>query len=149
MAEAGDRPAFYSLGPGGWRDYWSLLHPPYTAWHLSYVVLGACIAPVVDLRVVRISAGPTPEVPARTLVAGDGAVASVSVMEGEPTRRVHLAFAAPDRATVAAFHRLGTSAGFVSLGEPGERPQYHQGYYGAYLRDPDGHNVEAVFHDRP
>ena len=50
MAEAGDRPAFYSLGPGGWRDYWSLLHPPYTAWHLSYVVLGACIAPHVDLR---------------------------------------------------------------------------------------------------
>ena len=70
-------------------------------------------------------------------------------MEGEPTRRVHLAFAAPDRATVAAFHRLGTAAGFVSLGEPGERPQYHPGYYGAYLRDPDGNNVEAVFHDRP
>jgi len=107
------------------------------------------IAPIVDLQVVRVPAGPTPEVPARTRVTGDGAVASVSVMEGEPTRRVHLAFAAPDRATVAAFHRLGTSAGFVSLGEPGERPQYHPGYYGAYLRDPDGHNVEAVFHDRP
>ena len=50
MTEAGDRPAFYALGPGGWRDYWSLLHPPYTAWHLSYVVLGACIAPVVDVQ---------------------------------------------------------------------------------------------------
>ena len=107
------------------------------------------IAPILDLLVVRAPAGPTPEVPARTRVAGEGAVASVSVMEGEPTRRVHLAFAAPDRATVAAFHRLGTAAGFVSLGEPGERPQYHPGYYGAYLRDPDGHNVEAVFHDRP
>ena len=107
------------------------------------------IAPVVDLQVVRIPAGPTPEVPERTLVAGDGAVASVSVMEGDPTQRVHLAFAAADRPTVAAFHRLGTSAGFVSLGEPGERPNYHPGYYGAYLRDPDGNNVEAVFHDRP
>jgi hypothetical protein len=39
------RPAFYALAPGGWRDYITLLHPPYTAWHLSYVVLGAAIAP--------------------------------------------------------------------------------------------------------
>ena len=48
MAEAGERPAFYALSPGGWRDYWTLLHPPYTLWHLSYVVIGACVAPVVD-----------------------------------------------------------------------------------------------------
>lgn len=40
-----DRPAFYVLAPGGWRDYWSLLHPPYTVWHLSYVALGAAVAP--------------------------------------------------------------------------------------------------------
>ncbi len=40
------RPAFYSLAPGGWRDYWSLLHPPYTLWHLSYVAIGASLAPV-------------------------------------------------------------------------------------------------------
>jgi heme O synthase-like polyprenyltransferase len=39
------RPAFYALSPGSWRDYWTLLHPPYTAWHLSYVVIGACLAP--------------------------------------------------------------------------------------------------------
>jgi hypothetical protein len=39
------RPAFYSLAPGGWRDYITLLHPPYTAWHLSYVVIGAALAP--------------------------------------------------------------------------------------------------------
>lgn len=49
MAEPTDRPAFYALESGGWRDYWSLLHPPYTLWHLSYVVIGACIAPVVNL----------------------------------------------------------------------------------------------------
>ena len=49
MGETADRPAFYALSPGGWRDYWSLLHPPYTAWHLSYVVIGACIAPAVDV----------------------------------------------------------------------------------------------------
>ena len=39
------RPAFYALAPGGWRDYVTLLQPPYTAWHLSYVVLGAALAP--------------------------------------------------------------------------------------------------------
>ncbi len=49
MGETSDRPAFYALSPGGWRDYWSLLHPPYTAWHLSYVVIGACVAPVLDV----------------------------------------------------------------------------------------------------
>ena len=43
MSEA--RPAFYALSPGSWRDYLTLLHPPYTAWHLSFVVLGACLAP--------------------------------------------------------------------------------------------------------
>jgi len=43
-----ERPAFYALSPGGWRDYWTLLHPPYTAWHLSYVAMGAAIAPALD-----------------------------------------------------------------------------------------------------
>ena len=43
-----DRPAFYALTPGGWRDYWSLLHPPYTVWHLSYVALGAATAEEID-----------------------------------------------------------------------------------------------------
>ena len=45
-----DRPAFYALEPGGLRDWWSLLHPPYTVWHLSYVVIGASLAPDVDVR---------------------------------------------------------------------------------------------------
>ena len=39
------RPAFYAAGSGGWRDWWTLLHPPYTAWHLAYVVIGASLAP--------------------------------------------------------------------------------------------------------
>ncbi len=52
MADQGDdvtRPAFYAARPGAWRDWWTLLHPPYTAWHLSYVVIGACLAPHVYL----------------------------------------------------------------------------------------------------
>ena len=50
MAEpAEERPAFYALSPGGWRDYGTLLHPPYTLWHLSYVVIGASLAPEVNV----------------------------------------------------------------------------------------------------
>ncbi len=44
------RPAFYALSSGGWRDYWTLLHPPYTVWHLSYVAIGASLAPTLNLR---------------------------------------------------------------------------------------------------
>jgi hypothetical protein len=48
------RPAYYAARSGGWRDWWTLLHPPYTAWHLSYVVIGACLAP--EVRVDRLVA---------------------------------------------------------------------------------------------
>jgi len=48
VAERPTRPAFYAARSGGWRDWWTLLHPPYTAWHLSYVVIGASLAPRVD-----------------------------------------------------------------------------------------------------
>jgi hypothetical protein len=49
MTEEHERAAFYALEPGGWRDYWSLLHPPYTLWHLSYVVIGASLASEVQV----------------------------------------------------------------------------------------------------
>ncbi|HYK32314.1 MAG TPA: hypothetical protein VEV63_10140 [Streptosporangiaceae bacterium] len=49
MADQQTKPAYYAAGPGRWRDWWTLLHPPFTAWHLSYVVLGAMIAPHVRL----------------------------------------------------------------------------------------------------
>ena len=49
MADEQPRPAYYAAAPGGWRDWWTLLHPPYTAWHLAYVVIGASLAPHVDL----------------------------------------------------------------------------------------------------
>ncbi len=50
-----ERPAFYALAPGGWRDWWTLLHPPYTSWHLSYVALGAATAPELDLYLLGMS----------------------------------------------------------------------------------------------
>ena len=67
--------------------------------------------------------------------------------EGEPpSAPVHLAFAAADRVTVDKFHRAAVEAGGRDNGAPGLRPQYHAGYYAAFVFDPDGNNVEAVFH---
>jgi catechol 2,3-dioxygenase-like lactoylglutathione lyase family enzyme len=70
----------------------------------------------------------------------------IAVAEGEPSAPVHVAFSAPDRQTVDRFYSSGLAAGGRDNGAPGERPQYHAGYYAAYLLDPDGNNVEAVFH---
>jgi len=70
------------------------------------------------------------------------------VMDRPVTEHLHLAFPAPDRATVDAFHRAALEAGFRDNGAPGERLEYHAGYYGAFVLDPDGNNIEAVFHDR-
>jgi catechol 2,3-dioxygenase-like lactoylglutathione lyase family enzyme len=78
-----------------------------------------------------------------------GGAPSFTLVHGEPTENVHLAFAASDNVTVDAFHQAGINAGYTSLGEPGERPHYHPGYYGAYLADPDFNNIEAVHHNRP
>ena len=64
---------------------------------------------------------------------------------GELTGRVHLAFQARDRAMVDAFHRAALAGGGRDNGAPGERP-YHPGYYAAFALDPDGNNIEAVFH---
>jgi catechol 2,3-dioxygenase-like lactoylglutathione lyase family enzyme len=78
---------------------------------------------------------------------GPGAT-SFSVVAGSPTENLHLAFTAEDNATVDAFHAALTDAGYEDNGGPGERPQYHDGYYGAFVLDPDGNNVEVVCHNR-
>jgi catechol 2,3-dioxygenase-like lactoylglutathione lyase family enzyme len=64
----------------------------------------------------------------------------------EPTQNLHLAFPAPDQQTVQEFHAAALAGGYESNGEPGERPQYHPGYYAAFALDPDGNNIESVFH---
>jgi catechol 2,3-dioxygenase-like lactoylglutathione lyase family enzyme len=65
--------------------------------------------------------------------------------QGELTGRHHLAFQARDRAMVDAFHKAALAHGGRDNGAPGERP-YHPGYYGAFALDPDGNNIEAVYH---
>jgi catechol 2,3-dioxygenase-like lactoylglutathione lyase family enzyme len=61
-------------------------------------------------------------------------------------RPVHVAFVAQSRAQVDAFYEAAIAAGGVDNGRPGLRPHYHANYYGAFVRDPDGHNIEAVCH---
>ena len=77
-----------------------------------------------------------------------GPSGSFSVLAGEPTEHVHVAFPARDNASVDAFHRAAVEAGYRDNGAPGERPAYHAGYYGAFVLDPDGNNVEVVCHNR-
>jgi catechol 2,3-dioxygenase-like lactoylglutathione lyase family enzyme len=65
---------------------------------------------------------------------------------GEGFRESHIAFQAPDRDAVREFFRVAVEGGAEVLHEPKEWPEYHPGYYGAFVRDPDGNNVEAVCH---
>ena len=98
------------------------------------------VAPSLGFEVARRS-------PEHTFVEGAGG--SFSYIQGEPaTERAHIAFGAPDDATVDAFHSAAIAAGYADNGAPGERPIYHRGYYGAFVLDPDGHNIEAVNHNR-
>jgi catechol 2,3-dioxygenase-like lactoylglutathione lyase family enzyme len=69
---------------------------------------------------------------------------ALSFVHREAPEQLHVAFIAESRAAVEAFHRVGVEAGFESNGAPGPR-KYASDYYAAYLLDPDGHNVEAVF----
>jgi catechol 2,3-dioxygenase-like lactoylglutathione lyase family enzyme len=68
------------------------------------------------------------------------------ISPGAPAAPLHVAFTCPDRATVDAFYRAALEAGGRDNGAPGLRPEYHPTYYGAFVLDPDGHNVEAVCH---
>jgi catechol 2,3-dioxygenase-like lactoylglutathione lyase family enzyme len=66
--------------------------------------------------------------------------------EGGLQKQMHIAIAAKDRAMVDAFYQAALAAGAKDNGAPGLRPQYHPDYYGAFVLDPDGHNIEAVCH---
>ena len=78
-----------------------------------------------------------------------GASGSFSILPAdEPTAPFHMAFPSEDDAAVYAFHAAAIAAGHPDNGAPGERPEYHPGYYGAYVLDPDGNNIEVVNHRR-
>jgi catechol 2,3-dioxygenase-like lactoylglutathione lyase family enzyme len=69
------------------------------------------------------------------------------IATGKPTDKLHVAFRASGRDQVRAFYDAALAAGGRDNGPPGIREIYHPNYYGAFVRDPDGHNVEAVCHD--
>jgi catechol 2,3-dioxygenase-like lactoylglutathione lyase family enzyme len=82
------------------------------------------------------------------VVFGIGQTIEFCVMEQEPrSSGAHVAFASPDREKVGAFHAAALKAGGRDNGAPGLRTRYHPHYYGAFVYDPDGNNVEAVCHD--
>ena len=86
--------------------------------------------------------------PDRVQLKGAGHSFSLIRDERPLTEHVHIAFPADDDATVRAFHAAALAAGYEDNGGPGERTVYHPGYYGAFVLDPDGHNVEVVNHNR-
>jgi len=105
------RPSWYALDRGGWRDYVTLLHPPYTAWHLSYVVIGGCLAPVIAWG--RLSAA----VAAFALAVGVGAHA-LDELRGRPLRTT-----IPDAVLVAlAAVSIGAACAIGLLGAITFRP---------------------------
>jgi catechol 2,3-dioxygenase-like lactoylglutathione lyase family enzyme len=77
---------------------------------------------------------------------GEGATSYQKPEHLAPITPVHVAFVARSRAEVDAFHAAALAAGGRDHGKPGVRPEYHPNYYGAFVLDPDGHNVEAVHH---
>jgi catechol 2,3-dioxygenase-like lactoylglutathione lyase family enzyme len=89
----------------------------------------------------------------REVMYGDGETASFAIHSPVPasgqdtvTTGAHIAFRADDEQTVDAFHAAAVAVGAPSIGDPGTRSVYSDGYYGAFVLDPDGNNVEAVFH---
>jgi catechol 2,3-dioxygenase-like lactoylglutathione lyase family enzyme len=88
---------------------------------------------------------PGDEHPDRATFAGGAQGGSFTLVGGPPTENLHLAFPG-DEAAVRRFYAEAVAAGYRGHGEPGERPRYHPGYYAAYVLDPDGNNVEAVYH---
>ena len=77
---------------------------------------------------------------------GAGGSLDFFLIEGEPTEKVHFAFAAPDRATVDRIYSVADAAGLTLDRAPALAPHIHPSYYAGYLRDPDGHLVEFVTH---
>ena len=101
----------------------------------------ATVAPHAGLRLAH-------DAPDRVRLLGPDFSFSLVRDERPLTEHVHLAFSADTDSTVRAFHAAALAAGYQDHGAPGERAVYHPGYYGAFVLDPDGHNVEVVNHNR-
>jgi len=124
-------------GPDGSIDHLSLRVRDPSASRRFY----STIAPSAGLKLAHDAAD-------RVQFQSEGYSFSLVRDERQLTEHVHLAFTADTDAAVRAFHGAVLAAGYEDNGAPGERAVYHPGYYGAFVLDPDGHNVEAVNHNR-
>jgi len=123
--------------PDGWIDHlWIRVRDP-AASRRFYMT----IAPHAGLRLGV-------DEPEHVQFVGDDFSFSLLHDDRPRTEHVHLAFSAGDDATVRAFHAAALAGGYEDNGAPGERAIYHPGYYGAFVLDPDGHNIEVVNHNR-
>ena len=106
------------------------------------------LAPTGHSRLVELPAAAGGQGPSAGFCHADGS--DFWIGQGQAVRPpIHVAFRVSSRAAVDAFHAAAIAAGGTDNGAPGLRPRYHANYYGAYVLDPDGHNIEAVCHDAP
>jgi catechol 2,3-dioxygenase-like lactoylglutathione lyase family enzyme len=170
FARAGIEAGFADNGPAGPRaqyadDYYAAFlmdgagnnfeavhrdgdRPPGNIDHVA-IRVGDVDASTSFYSTIGVAAGLTirrqaPDRAAFVVGAADG---FFSVIAGEPTQHIHIAFSGEDD-DVRRFHADAIAAGYRSNGEPGERPRYHEGYYSAFVLDPDGNNIEVVDHHR-
>ena len=103
------------------------------------------LAPTGHSRLAELPATPAGQRASAGFCHADGSDFWIS--QGEPTTPIHIAFRVSSRAAVDAFYKAAIAAGGRDNGAPGLRPHYHANYYGAFVLDPDGHNIEAVCHE--
>jgi catechol 2,3-dioxygenase-like lactoylglutathione lyase family enzyme len=119
-----------------------------TRYDIARAFYDAVFAALGYPRVHEMAVEQDPTFPGRRMCVWgpDGRHVFWLVEASEPASSQHIAFAAPDRTAVDAFHAAGLATGGTDNGPPGPRPVYHPGYYASFLHDPDGNNVEAVNH---
>lgn len=106
----------------------------------------AALVPTGHSRVVELPAGANGHPPSTGFCHADGS--DLWIAHGNAlSPRIHIAFRVPTRADVDHFYQAAIAAGGTDNGAPGLRPHYHPNYYGAFVLDPDGNNIEAVCHE--
>ncbi len=124
-------------------DHVSLVVSDYARSKAFYL---AALAPTGHSRLVELGGMAEGHAVSAGFCHADGS--DLWISQGEPLKPpLHIAFRVPTRAAVDAFHEAALAAGGTDNGAPGLRPRYHANYYGAYVLDPDGHNIEAVCHE--
>jgi len=125
-------------------DHYTLVVSDYAKSKAFYL---AALAPLGVELVMTLTPEMVPELPFPECCGiGAGGKPSLWIRPGDSVTPTHIAFVAPNRDAVDAFHAAALAAGGTDHGAPGLREHYHPTYYGAFVLDPDGYNVEAVCH---